>query len=210
MATKAPSKKAPRIVRSWKPKTLRIIVIIGIAALILQVIFDFAMYERVVSTPSGEPITSMIVEAVNAQHKPAVIDPVSKKVYLPDANLVLPPQSQTMPNLLYSYAPSSDNADSEAGITVTNAISVGVSKLRNAEGQGLLNRNSNKVFDAVPDLQVCSRGIHVVFGTKTTYDHLQFSKSLADGRTMYAYTEAKSCAYDLQPLVEYLRGAQSY
>jgi hypothetical protein len=208
MATKA--RKAPKIVRGWKPNLLRIVIIIGIAAGVLQIVFDAAMYERVVRTPNGEPITSMIIEAVNAMHKPAVIEPVSKRVYLPDANLVLPPQPTTMPNLIYSYTPSFDGSNAEANVTVTNAVSVGVSKLRNAEGQGFMHHDSTKLFDAVPELQVCSRGIHVVFGTKATYAHLQFSEALNDGRTAYVYTEAQSCAYNLKPLVDYLRNIQSY
>lgn len=197
-------------IKTWGRKPVRAVVLVVVAILLVgQVCLDVHFW-RAASYSSSEPITSMIIEAASAVNKPAVVEPTSKKVYLPDANLVLPPTPQSLPSLLYAYSPSFDGTDAEANVTVTNAVSVGVSKLRNAEGQGLMRRDSRTLFTAVPDLQVCVRGVHVVFGSKTTYDKLQFTKTLADGRTMHVYTEAKSCAYNLQPLVEYLRGAQSY
>ncbi len=193
----------------WRNVAIAGIGVLAVLILVAQVALDVHFW-RVDRYTSGEPITSIIIESVEALHKPAVIEPVSKKVYLPDANLVLPPQPATMPNLLYTYTPSFDSVDAEADVTVTNAVSVGVSKLRDAEGQGLVNRDSSTLFTAVPGLQVCSRGLHVVFGTKTKYDHLLSSKTLADGRTMDVYSEKTACAYDLTPLANYLAQAQSY
>jgi hypothetical protein len=178
-------------------------------ALVAQICLDLHFW-RATNYSSAEPITSMIIEAVTATQKPAVIEPTTKQVYLPDANLVLPAQPKNVPNLLYSSLPSVGKTDAEVQVTTTNAMSVGISKLRNAESQGLMNHNSSKLFDAVPELQVCARGVHVVFGAKTKYAWIQFAKNLNDGRTMYVYTEQKSCAYSMQPLIDYLRGAQSY
>jgi hypothetical protein len=150
----------------------------------------------------------MIIQAVKGFDKPAVMEPTSKKVYLPDANLVLMPYPQNMPDIEYSYTPSFDGSDAEASVTLTNAVNAGISKLLGTQARR--QRNPDALFAAVPGLQVCVRGVHVVFGSKTAYDHLQFTKTLSDGRTMHVYTEAHSCAYPMQPLVEYLRSAESY
>ena len=208
MATKAKQKKQSQIPR-WRKQIKTSAGVLAIVALLVQAGLDIHFWA---ATPSytGEPITSMIIESVQATLKPAVQEPVSKKVYLPDASLVLPPYPQNMPNVLYNYSPSFDGSDAEANVTLTNAVSVGISKVRNAESTSQLHGSPAAIFNAVPGLQVCARGVHVVFGSKTTYPKLQFTKTLADGRTMHVYTESRSCTYDLQPLVQYLRDAQSY
>lgn len=208
MATKSKLKKQTRTF-PWRKPLYACLAVLAIFVLTAQICLDVHFW-RAARYASSEPITSMIIEAVRSMTKPAVLDPVSKRVYLTDANLVLPPYPQNMSDILYSYNPSFDRADAEASVTLASAISVSAAKLRNAESQGLVSRDSTTIFTAVPDLQVCARGVHVVFGTKTTYDHLQFTKTLADGRTMHVYTEKQSCAYNLQPLVTYLQQAQSY
>jgi hypothetical protein len=183
-------------------------VIIGLV-IAIQVTLDVHFW-RSTRYPSNDTLVSMIIQAVKATTKPAVTEPVSKKVYITDASLVLPPYPVNMPNIEYSYTPSFDGTDAEANVTVTNAVSVGTSKLLNAQAMGAQDHDPGKLFTAVPDLQVCVRGVHIVFGTKTTYKHLQFTKQLTDGREIHVYTEQRSCAYDLQPLVTYLRDVDSY
>lgn len=193
----------------WRKVAYATAGVVGGIALITQICLDVRFW-HVAQYPSGEPLASMIIQSIRAVDKPAVTEPASKKVYLPDANLVLPPYPQNMPDILYSYTPSVGGSDAEASVTLTNAVSVGISKILNAESLGAQKHDPNTLFTAVPNAQVCARGVHVVFGTRSTYAHLISSKQLADGRTMRIYTEAQSCAYDLQPLANYLGQAQSY
>jgi len=207
------SKKTAKatIVRGWRPNLLAIVIVIGAATLVLQLVFDVALYRRVASMPQNqEPIASMIIDSIRGVTRPATIEPVSKKVYLPDISLVLPPYPQDFSTIQYSYSPPIDGVDAEANVTTANAISVGISRIRNAQSAAMQHHNPTALFDAVPSAQVCVRGLHVVFGSKTTYKHLEFTKKLADGRTMNVYSEAQRCAYDLDSLTAYLRQAQSY
>jgi len=205
---KPTAKKVPQKF-TWRRVVCLALVSVAAALLAAQVCLDVHFW-RVARYPTGEPITSMIIQSVRGFLSPAVVEPISKKVYLPSASLVLPPYSQDVPGLEYSYVPSFDGSDAEASVTVTNAVSVGISKLLNAEGVGQQQHNPSKLFDAVPELQACARGVHLVFGTKSTYDHLEFTKQLHDGRTMYAYSEKTKCSYEFTNLVTYLRDAESY
>ncbi|HSX15993.1 MAG TPA: hypothetical protein VLF40_04340 [Candidatus Saccharimonadales bacterium] len=194
---------------TWRRLVCLAVVAVAVVLLAAQVCLDVRFW-RVARYPSGEPITSMIIQSVRGFLSPAVVEPVSKKVYLPSASLVLPPYSTEVPGLEYSYIPSFDGSDAEASVTVTNAVSVGISKLLNAEGVGQQQHNPSKLFDAVPELQACARGVHLVFGTKSTYDHLEFTKQLRDGRTMRVYSEKTKCSYPFTDLISYLQGAESY
>jgi hypothetical protein len=202
-------KKSSKSVPQWRRSLIVTALIAGSALLLVQLALDVRLYRQSLE-PKSEPIASMIIEAIQAVKESAVIEPTSKKVYLPDANLVLPPYPQNVSNIQYSYTPSFDGTDAEASVTLANAISVGISKIRNAEALGAQNHDSNALFDAVPEAQVCARGLHLVFGAKTHYKHLEFGTQLADGRTMKLYSEANSCSYDFDPLTAYLKQAQSY
>jgi hypothetical protein len=204
MVTKAKAKKF-----SWRKPFYVTVAIIGMLLLTFQIRLDVHLW-RATQYPSGEPIANMIIQSIRSVNKPAVIEPVSKKVYLPDASLVLPPQPQDLSDVEYSYLPSIDGADAEASVTLTNAVSVGISKILNAESIGLQQHDPGRLFQAVPNAQICARGVHVVFGSKAKYANLHFIKTLADGRVMKVYTEQQACEFDLQPLVTYLRDAQSY
>lgn len=203
------SKRSNTTHLNWRKPMYIAAALVGGFALALQIALD-VHFLRTTNYTTNEHIAAMIIQAVRGVTKPAVLEPVSKKVYLPDAGLVLPPYPQNMPNIEYGYTPSIGGSDAEASVTLGNAINVGISKLLNAQSRSVEQHDPNKLFNEVPNLQVCVRGVHVVFGNQSTYDQLQFTKQLADGRTMRVYTEKQACAYNLQPLVEYLRDAQSY
>lgn len=202
--TKKTSKKL-----AWRKPAYVAIALVGGLALIAQICLDMHFW-RATQYSTGEPITSMIAQAIRNLNTPAIIEPVSKKVYLPTASIVLPPYPQSVPTIEYSYTPSNDGADAEANVTVGNAISLGISKLLNAEALGQQRHDPSLLFTAVPEAQACSRGLHMVFGTKTKYDHLEFSKQLRDGRVMSVYSEKTKCSYDLTHLTTYLKSAESY
>jgi hypothetical protein len=210
MATNARTKKAKKSPLPWK--RLGIVSGIVLAGLVLmaQLAYDVRSYLGNRADDDNIFISTLIVQSLRSINKPAVLEPISKKVYLPDADLVLPPAPKTASDLLYSYVPSTDGSDAEANVTSTNALNVGISQLLSRAAEVRYRRDPNAFFSNVPNAQACARGVHVVFGDKTTYDHLKFSKTLSDGRTMQVYTEAKPCAYNLDALVDYLRDAESY
>jgi hypothetical protein len=181
-------------------------------AVLLQLRFDWNVYYWSRAGQNVNAVTNLIIQAMQGINKPAVVEPVSKKVYLPDASLVLPPPPQDLgQSLLYVYLSSSDGSDAGANVTLSNAVNSEIAKLESLQqSSNAWNTRPSPAFDEVPRAQACVRGVHLVFGNKLKYDNLVFTKQLADGRTMHIYTEATKCPYNLDPLANYLKQAQSY
>ncbi len=181
--------------------------------LVLQVVFDAYVYLGFIRPGDTMPITSLIINAVEGRSLPAPIDPPTGKVYLTEGKLVLPPPDRSMKILISS--PAGSDGSTVLNITTTNILQEAEAKLWSAQSVSSGGRYANAlsdVFASVPNLQACARGVQLFF-QKPNIDspafQLRATKVLADGRTLYFYTET-TCQTDQTPLVNYLKQAQSY
>lgn len=179
---------------------------------VLQVAFVVAIFRAkrwVYMVGAEQSVTQLIVDAVDGLHKPAPVDGPTGKVYMPDARLVLPP-ANIATEIFYSNV--GDSQTPELQITARYIVGQAKAKLRSAQQQPNYSGSVRGIFEHVPELQACSRGVQLYF-SKPNLDSAQFTdhgtKQLADGRTVYLYTEPL-CQADMTDLVAYIKQAQSY
>lgn len=150
----------------------------------------------------NQHLASLIINAVDSFKKPLVIEGSTGKQYIPEAKLVLPPQvngSDPGP-VLYQYSVDDSRKIEQVGIASKSDIAVAKSPLINA------TKDSSSVFDAVPKLQSCSRGVQISFAAEKNRTPAAI-KLLNNGKTAYFYTE------DLcknPRLLEYVQKINSY
>lgn len=225
MLKKMKTKKSPKALVVSRPLITKKVLIVSILAVVavgfaLQILFNLLVYSRLIrSDANGQiVISSLIINAVEGLNKPAVIEPISNRQYLPDAKLVLPPATAPNDQLLYSYtAYTADNGPhTELSVTTKQAVHTAESRLWDTQADKSYWGSSNmiKTFDQVPNLQACVRGVHLYFDAKSGNDSgykLEASKPLEDGRTVYIFTETGTiCHVGFGSLVEYLKQVQSY
>lgn len=183
-------------------------VLIGAALLIAtQAVFGWANPpDR--SNSDSDRIVMMLTSAIYDVNKPAVIDPHSRKVYLPDASIVLPPYPGSGMEIRYSYT-GEGNSPKTMQVTTARAVQSGIAKVLGAQP----SNDVKAAFAQVPNAQACSRGLLVTLnGPAQTIDDgsLVLSKKLHDGRQMNVYNQTGCQGYDFRPLVSYLEDAKSY
>lgn len=184
-------------------------------ALIAQLIFDAYVYMRATRyTADDVGITELITQAVHNLQKPTVTDPQGRQ-YMPDAKLVLPPAEAPYDQLRYNF--TSDGSKSWMQITTRQAIDTSTAKLWSARaapnwyGQ---SEHIRKIFDQVPALQACARGVTATFDAESAAIYPEGSVAmvhLADGRTLYmSLYDSKQCDTNLSGLLTLLQQAKSY
>ena len=193
----------------------KILVCVALAALVVaQLAFDARVYWLSQNPPNPAIVISMITDALNGLETPVPVEAATGKPYIAANRLVWPavPNSVTQ---LY-YADTGGTGDPELQITSRTTMSVGISKLWNAAGTTSWHSTDaarqNAIFAQVPSLQACARGIQLFFhpqNGQATQWQAQGSKQLADGRTVYFYTES-ACREDLTFLLSYVKQVQSY
>lgn len=186
--------------------------ILGIGLLITllsgQLLFDIRMAGR--QDDNSLTVAASILAGIENSNKPAVIEPVSKKTYLPDANLVLPAVAK-LGDVRYSYTPDFDTSDAFMQVTLDTVQSKAVSKMFAGTYATPEARNDYEaMFLRIATAQSCARGLNIQFGTKEGYGTPVITKQLADGRPMSVYQEKPGCPYNLQPLLDALKQAESY
>lgn len=144
-------------------------------------------------------ISFLISRAISQVNKPAVIDPTTNNVYLPDAKLVLPPAPLDLGQVVYSYSPSIGDIPAEVQVADANDISKAVGAVINAE-------TLNSIFSAVPEAQSCTRGISIYYQPFNGLS-LSYVKKLNNGRTAYFYTESLCKDSDF---LDYIEQINSY
>ena len=186
--------------------------IVAVSLLALsQLTFDAYVYRNVAQPSDQSGITNLIINAVETLRKPAHVDPKTGDVYLTEVRLVLPPQAGFATPLLYSDSISQEGG-TNAEVTTRAILSRAESKLWSAQPESpSWQHDSSRMFDEVPNLQACARGVQLFSQpqTQTNNFRLKATKQLADGRTLYMYTET-TCKYDLTTLTDYLKQIQSY
>ncbi|MEO6761716.1 MAG: hypothetical protein ABI220_05110 [Candidatus Saccharimonadales bacterium] len=206
---KPSSKKRPLIV------ILAVLVAVG---LVIQVSIDVVLYNHVIRNPAPDQLVSLIIKATEAQTKPAVTDPHTNKIYLPEVGLVLPASTGTFNQLLYGYMPPFDDWGGELNVTTRQAMQGSEVKIISANASNNSwwhGSDQSKIFDHVPELQACARGVAVYFDAKTATESQLKPVSqvhLADGRTLYIGIDSDQykCHYNMSGLLTYLKQAQSY
>lgn len=126
-------------------------------------------------------ISYLLAEALDNVSRPGVIDPKTNNVYLAQARLVLPPAPGSIGQVEYAYIPSSGNIQAE--VQVANSSDAEMSRQAIINGQSLA-----AIYNAVPKAQACVRGISIFYQAQSGRDSA-FTKKLANGQTIYLYTE---------------------
>lgn len=151
-----------------------------------------------------EKIRTLIIDAVEVLNNDPVVEPLSGKVYLPDAKLVLPPFA-TDENIRfeYSYSPAADGQVEEVRLSSK-------SNMEHSIGLLVSSRTYEETFERVPELQACSRQILLQYEPYDGPDYvLVHTKKLSNQRDLYMYNE-KNCKKDASRLTDYLKQVESY
>jgi hypothetical protein len=198
--TKRQAKHSHKRLILYSAAGLAVVLILAVQAALFMNLYQRS--ERL----APDKIQTLIVEAMRSLYRDAVIEPVSGKVYVPETRLAFQNGDGTL-RIVYSAVKDPDT------VTVTD--------------KKLLNRNVAKIysaqslaetFDRVPELQACARQVHILFSPASNVTGFsendvkpEFTRKLADGRTVYAYTEKNSpCTADNTELLALLQTVQSY
>jgi len=202
-------KQKRRSLTNHKIIKISIGVVIGLL-LIAQISFDVFMFRT-----NGDDmlITSLIIRSVEDSHKPAVIEPITGDVYLTDAKLKLPASSDSLRSIVYRYDKGPDYQNEVISISDKQMLHALESKLLSTSQSPYGGHNVNKVFDQIPSLQACSRGVQIHYKQSDDLGSgykLEFTKTLNNDRKIYIYSE-KQCDSILFPdIIEYTKLIQSY
>lgn len=196
--SKPPLKKA---VSKRKTYVLAAVSLSVVATLVNSAALLYLFFYRQINRQDNTQIISLINKAIDNLHKPAVIEPVSGKVYLPDAKLVLPAHKVELGDVSYIYAPASEYMKEE--VNVTSVKDLKVAKLELDKG---MNTELETAFAAVPKLQSCSRGIRIGYEPESEYKPVA-TKKLSNNKTVYFYTE-ELCKNP--EFLEYVKQIDSY
>lgn len=185
-----------------RPSKSLIIITVVLALLALAVIANGAATTYLLrqnELHDTQRLAALIVDGAEGMTRPIPID-VAGKHYIPMAKLTLPAPGHELGEVHYGYYPNEDAVGDEVRLVSKNAVRAARSTLQS------INSNVESVFDAVPKLQSCARGIHITFkpvhGQKA-----EATKVLANGKTAHFYVE------DLcrnTELLEFARQIESY
>jgi hypothetical protein len=193
-----------------KKIVIKILALVVALFIIGQIAFDVRAYWEYRWNGNTTVIADLILSAVNELHKPAPIEASTGKVYFPDARLVLPPSDPFM-QVIYSNV--GDSKTPELQVTTKGVVSQAGVKLLIAQSSTPDSvKQINGVFDAVPNLQACARGVQIFYSPQKDNGQqfvLKATKELANHKKLYFYTETV-CREDLDMLLTYLKQIQSY
>lgn len=154
-----------------------------VAILVNSVALLYLFFYRQINRQDNTQIIGLINKAIDNLHKPAVIEPVSGKVYLPDARLVLPAHAVELGDIEYRYSPAIEGTYEE--INVTSVKDLRIAKLELDKGA---YGDLETAFSAVPRLQSCSRGIRITYVPESENKPVA-TKKLSNNKTAYFYAE---------------------
>lgn len=183
-----------------------LILLIG-CCFVAQVAFNKIIWQSL-NRQNNLDLRRLITDAINNLSKEAVIDGPSRKVYLPEAKLVLPPYPIDLNGLRYRYSPAQDEANFKAEIYITTneTLRYGISQIPSSD-------ETEQIFESLPSAQACSRQILLAFEDihgKPDHQNVKVSSiKLADGRTAYLYLD-NGCKDNSEALINYLQQLQSY
>lgn len=180
---------------------------LALAALILLVVGVMIVKNcRTYQEENGISQTrDLVTMAINNLKTPAPIEAKTGDVYFPQAKLYLPAE-QNKDDLWLVYSYFKDDSADVLDFSISNRMVIGQleSKLYSAQTQ-------KQLFDQIPRLQACARGVKVSFEPLKPDEigaQLQYSGTLQNGKTLYLYAE-KTCP-EIGPTVDTLKNLQSY
>lgn len=147
----------------------------------------------------NEHIAQIMLQSVNDLSQPLPTEPSTGKVFLTNQHLSLPPAPATLGRLVYSTAYTDDDGQFPVHIAAKDDIA------RAAQPMMSTQQDSQKVFQTLPTVQACARGVGISF-TKDDKPAAA-EKKLGNGKTLYFYTESL-CTN--KALLEYVKQVDSY
>lgn len=203
------------VTRSWgsfrrRSRLVQVLLVVLLVGGIAQLVFDgwvHGAYQDALTRSDNDRLVMMMTNAIHDVTKPTVINPATKKVYLPDANIVLPPYPANVEEVRYEY--SGAKGAQSMQVTTNDAIQSGNAKVIGTQPSA----NPGVIFSQVPNAQACASGVLVTFGSPTGQrddSTIVYSKLLKDGREMDIYKQNSCHGYDFRPLTAYLKSAESY
>jgi hypothetical protein len=190
---KAPRKLNLRLAAMIGGGAILIVAIsVGVTLFILQQYTTNARQAGIVS------IRELIIRAADSTKINAPVDAKTGDIYFPEAKLYVPNDARYT-QFTYAY----DSPDKDLTISTRSIFSQASAKLYTV-------KNINDLFDNVPHLQACQRGVHLVYhdlgpGTDLALDR---TVQLNNKQILYFYTE-KGCP-ELSSIVPMLKDIQAY
>lgn len=146
-------------------------------------------------------VRELIVMAVENLKKDVPVDAKTGDLYFPESKLYVPNPKSNL-RLTYAWYSADDGSQEELSVSLSQVP--GTTGLYSA-------KNMDEMFNAVPKLQSCSRGVKLL-NSKTTGDNpsgqLKKVVTLQNGKELYLYVE-KDCS-ELDEVVDLLSGIRSY
>lgn len=193
------TKQKQKITKAHKVK------IAALLAVVIAGIFAAKTYKNSLDTADVSKIRDLVIMAIDNLKTPAVVEPKTGDVYFPQAKLYLPAsQNSLSQHLMYSYYKDEQTAKVE--FSVTNRLIVGQLESRLYSAQ-----NNKQLFEQIPHLQACSRGVtvsDVSIVEKGSNVKLRYSGKLQNGESLLLYSE-DACS-ELTETVNLLKNLQSY
>lgn len=197
--------------QTWSLRKKVVVGVVGfvvVGAIIFQIAFNMVIYPQAKSA-SSDHMADLLISAVEGLSKPVPVDAVTGRLYIANAKLTWPADSTVYGQVIYS---NDSNWADESGMqfSTTAILSAASSKLRSIQGKSADSMQA--VFEQLPNLQACSRGVQV-YNKQQNFDSSDYvyqgATKLKDGRELHFYTES-TCKQDQTALVAYLKKAESY
>lgn len=184
-----------------KKAFLKITIPAVVMLLVIVSAAGYALYRPIVDNPTN--IREALVRASRDSHINAPIDAKTGDVYFPEMKLYVPRGEGQIASLTYRYDASYDGWPESVSVTSRDVTNQSESDLYNAI-------DSRKVFDKVPYMQACRRGLTLTTQPLPNLDgeKLHHQQVLQDGRTLYVYTDTGCHA--LSEVVDQIKTIGSY
>ncbi len=198
---KKPVKKAKKTVQK-KP----LVALLTVAVFLLAAFWigkNFIEYRNAKNFTQTDSIRQLVLSAVEGTKSLAPVDAKTGDVYFPQAKLYVPVQP-TIERLTYSYDPSGEGLSEALHVSSQRIFGVTSSKAVGA-------LTMKELFDQLPSLQACQRGIRVVYTKDQVNDGEKLLQTVAlrDGKTLYLFGESDTCP-QLVELSQSLKEIKSY
>ncbi|MGB4759554.1 MAG: hypothetical protein WBP26_05880 [Candidatus Saccharimonadales bacterium] len=176
-------------------------IIAGLVAMVILLTFTVAvMAGRDKDNP--EQTRELVISAVRAVKKDAPVDAKTGDIYFPEYRLYIPNPGMVLP--LTYLADEGNVSDSQGELSVSTWPVFGSTSV-------YMTQTTNELFDAVPKLQACSRGVKIVshkYPASDTQNQFKHEVRLNNHKTVYIYVE-KACP-ELNPLADKLANIKAY
>jgi hypothetical protein len=173
------SKKQKRISKSTIA-LVAVLILLTIGVVVNTVIATYTLHAT--KQQDDKRLAALIIDATEQLSRPIPVD-MSGKYYIPAARLILPAPDTSLGEVFYNYSPAGNDIDEEVRLASKNAMRSAQFSLLNASG------GTKVIFDAVPKLQSCARGVQITF-TPQKGQQADATKLLASGKTAHFYTES--------------------